>query len=241
MNKFFLNNFKFTNEPINFFKIKIESSPVINKNTNYIPLENNSITIDENILTDLNDLDKDINWISNGEQFQQIINKYNQQIIVDGSLENFIGQGPTDNIMIIGESPDFNDNILESFIGDNKILLKKMLNYINLNLEDAYITTLSYWKPKNNRSLTVEEINHLKKFMEKHIAIINPKNILLLGNTAAQSILEINKPLNVIRGQIYEFNHIPVVVSFNPGFLKRFPNFNTEAKKDMDLFKSIVV
>ena len=240
MGKFFLNNWKFSNEPINFFKIKINESPSLEpKKSEEIFIKQNNL--EDHILVDLNDLDKDIQWSSNLEQFQQIVTKYNQQIIKDAAEDNSIGHGPTDGIMVIGEAPDYDKNSMESFGGDHKILLKKMLQYIGLELDHVYITTLSPWQPKNNRSLTTPEIVDLKKFILKLIDIVKPKKILLLGSVAVNGVLGTNKPLNIIRGQIYDIDGIPVVVSFNPGFLKRFPNFNTEAKKDMDLFKNIII
>lgn len=243
MSKFFFNNWKFSNKPINFFQEKVEQNIKEEKTQEKIVVESskNHHTIDEKILIDLNDLEKDIQWISNLEQFQQIVNKYNQQIIKDGSNENTIGSGPTDGIMVIGEAPDYQNNQLESFVGDHKILLKKMLQYIDIDMESVYITTLSPWQPKNNRSFTAQEIKDLRPFILKLIEVVKPKKILLLGSVAVQGVLDTNKPLNIIRGQLYQVDHIPTVVSFNPGFLRRFPNFNTEAKKDMDLFKNIEV
>lgn len=261
MKKLLLFDWKFSNTPINFLKtnyiLKTESIEKPTTPEIYPNIINDNSMIDNNTsdeLThhDLTKLDDDINWISNNEQFLQIVNKYHKIIIPDGINYINIGCGPENNIMIIGDRPgidnlNFNDfNWMDyghqqqsSFTGDEKILLKKMLNYIQINPEECYITTLSYWTPKTDRSFNKKETELLRKFIIKHIGLIKPKKILLLGNTAAHGLLNTTKPLNNLRGTIHSIGSIPVVVSFNPGFIKRFPNFATEAKKDMDLFKNI--
>ena len=246
MNKVLFFNWQFSNEPINFLKLTsntinpekkswISSSTVID---NQIQEET---IIHHNESVGLNDLEKDIHWISNLEQLEQIVKKYNGLIVKEANDNFVIGSGPLDGIMVIGESPDHINDQWDSFVGDHKILLKKMLNYINVNIEDVYITKFSYWQPKNNRALSSDEVDILRKFIIKQIDIIQPKRILLLGNVASNGLLKIHKPLNTLRGQIYKIQEIPTVVTFNPGFLKRFPNFSTEAKKDMDIFKNLEV
>ena len=42
-----------------------------------------------------------------------------------------------------------------------KILLKKMLKYINIDVEDVYVVSLSPWKPQSHRVLKVNELNLL--------------------------------------------------------------------------------
>jgi DNA polymerase len=252
MNKVLFFNWQFSNEPINFLKLNGSSSVIPEKSwhspTNLYqekPRENHGENqgdhdeIDNKSFVDVQGLDKDIQWISNGEQLEQIVKKYTNSIIKDSHQNFVIGAGPWDGTMVIGESPDQVEGQWESLVGDNKILLKKMLNYIQVNVDEVFLTTFSYWQPKNNRSLTAEELSMLRKFIVKQIDLVQPKKILLLGSVAANGLLETHKPLNGLRGQIHKVNEIPTVVTFNPGFLKRFPNFAAEAKKDMDLFKTI--
>jgi uracil-DNA glycosylase family 4 len=260
MKKILFFDWKFSNQPINFFNIQpIENLPPISHNESYnikstllepiIQEDNHSL---DNPLLDLNKLDEDINWISNEEQLLQIVNKYHKNIISDSINYISIGNGPNNNIMVIGDRPgtdninfnnfnwlDYHYQKQSSFTGDEKILLKKMLNYIEVNPEDCYITTFSYWCPKTDRSFNKKETDLLRKFILKQIEIVRPTKILILGNTSAHGLLNTNKPLNNLRGNIFYINEIPCVVSFNPGFIKRFPNFASEAKKDMTLFKNI--
>jgi DNA polymerase len=250
MNNIFFHG-KFSEKPINFLTATIDQSPLpthYNKKTTEDDNKIQESMAIENLekpsptpfdLEGLDNLEKDIQWISNLEQLNQIVQKYNEIIIPEADHRGVVGSGKENAILVIGESPDALDGQWDSFVGDHRILLKKMLNYININLEDVYLTTFSYWRPQNNRTFKVEEISLLRKFILKHIQIVKPKKILLLGTTAAQGVLNINKPLNGIRGSVYYVDEIPTVVTFNPGFLKRFPNFSTEAKKDMDLLKNL--
>ena len=59
-----------------------------------------------------------------------------------------------------------------------------MLSTIDISrTKNAYITNTVFWRPPANRQPTLEEINICRPFVEKHIALIKPKLIVLVGGT----------------------------------------------------------
>lgn len=99
----------------------------------------------------------------------------------------FSDGNPRSPIMFIGEAPGSNEDFQGiPFCGESGKLLDNILASINISRKDnAYITNTVFWRPPANRQPTQEEIDICRPFIEKHIALINPKLIVLIGNVAA--------------------------------------------------------
>ncbi len=97
----------------------------------------------------------------------------------------FSDGNPKSKIMLIGEAPGANeDEEGLPFVGRAGILLDKMLASINLDRKKVYISNIVNYRPPENRRPTDEEIKRYLPFIKKHIEIINPKILVLLGSTA---------------------------------------------------------
>ena len=108
-------------------------------------------------------------------------------------------------IMIIGEGPGANeDKEGYPFVGRAGQLLDKMLNSINLNRNNVYITNVVNYRPPENRKPTDNEISGYLPYLKKHIEIIKPKIILLLGSTAMNAILENEDVISNVRGKWFQ-------------------------------------
>ena len=93
-------------------------------------------------------------------------------------------------VMIIGEAAGkIEDKLQKPFVGRAGKLLDELLNSIHLDRTKIYITNVVNYRPDKNRKPTPKEINEFKKLLFKHIEIISPKCILLLGATAAAAVL----------------------------------------------------
>ena len=97
----------------------------------------------------------------------------------------FSDGNPKAKIMLVGEGPGSNED-LEGlpFVGRAGELLDKMLSSINLNRKNVYITNVVNYRPPENRRPTDVEIIRYLPYLKKHIEIINPKILVLLGSTA---------------------------------------------------------
>ena len=152
----------------------------------------------------------------------------------------FSDGNPSSKIMIIGEGPGANeDKEGLPFVGRAGQLLDKMLNAINLNRNHVYITNVVNYRPPENRKPTDMEIKRYLPYLKKHIEIISPKIILLLGSTAMNAILGETHVISKTRGKWIEKTinelKINIIVSFHPAYLLRQP----DQKIFLDRFKMI--
>ena len=146
-------------------------------------------------------------------------------------------------VMIIGEAPGkTEDKLQKPFVGRSGKVLDGLLKFINLNRSKVYITNVVNYRPVKNKKPATEEINNFKKLLFRHIEIIKPKYILLLGATATKAVLNFNGPLNKVRGKWkkikiikYYFN---ILTTFHPAFLLRQPSQKKKALKDFIKVKS---
>ena len=141
----------------------------------------------------------------------------------------FSDGNPNSKIMIIGEGPGANeDKEGFPFVGRAGQLLDKMLHAINLSRENVYITNVVNYRPPENRKPTEKEVERYLPYLKKHIEIIRPKIILLLGSTAMNAIIKDTDVISKMRGKWYEIeiNKLKVysIVSFHPAYLLRQPD-----------------
>lgn len=150
---------------------------------------------------------------------------------------------PDAKIMLVGEAPGATEDEKGiSFCGESGMLLDAMLHTIGISRKtNAYITNTVFWRPPANRKPTSEEIELCRPFVEKHIALINPHLIILVGATATSSLLNQGESITNLRGNIYLYKNqyindpIKTTAIFHPAYLLRQPF----KKKDMwyDLLK----
>ncbi|NKA16592.1 MAG: uracil-DNA glycosylase [Alphaproteobacteria bacterium] len=142
-------------------------------------------------------------------------------------------------VMIIGEAPGrTEDKLQKPFVGRAGKLLDSLLESIHLDRSKVYITNVVNYRPDKNRKPTPEEINEFKKILFKHIEIIKPKCLLLLGATAATAVLNHKGPLSELRGKFKNIkimnSYFDVLTTFHPAFLLRNP------KKKINFIKDII-
>jgi DNA polymerase len=145
-------------------------------------------------------------------------------------------------VMIVGEAPGrTEDKLQKPFVGRAGKLLDSLLQSINLNRSKVYITNVVNYRPNKNRKPTAEEIHVFKKILFKHIEIINPKCILLLGATAATAVLNNTGPLSDVRGKWKNIkianSYYDILTTFHPAFLLRQPAQKKSTLKDLLEFK----
>ena len=144
-------------------------------------------------------------------------------------------------IMIIGEAPGKDeDRMGVPFVGSAGQLLDQMLGAVGLDRARVYIANIMPWRPPGNRALTVEEIEMMRPFVEKHITLIAPDIILSLGGTASKMLLQSQEGIMKIRGKFHDYatvnapqNTIPLLPCLHPGYLLRSPHHKAFAFKDL--------
>jgi uracil-DNA glycosylase len=203
-------DFIFSNKPINRFKNNTEID--INKN-----LQKNEL---------LEELKNQINSIENCNL------KSNSKNIV-------LGDGnPNSPIMLIGEAPTtIEDDNCKVFQGEVGVLLDKMLNAINIKRNSIYICYAINFRPPEDRKPTSQEIKRYSIFLKKHISIIDPKLIIVMGSSAMEALTGTGNKISKERGNwkeiILDNKTYPMMISFNPSYLIRFPENKKYSWEDL--------
>ena len=145
-------------------------------------------------------------------------------------------------VMLIGEAPGHDEDIQgKPFVGRSGKLLNKMLEAIGLSRETVYIANIVPWRPPNNRRPTEEEINICLPFIRKHIELISPKVLMLLGSTATYALLRNKEGITKIRGKWVDMEFgklkVPTMPSFHPAFLLRQPAQKKYSWEDLKMLK----
>ena len=154
----------------------------------------------------------------------------------------FADGNPHAKIMVIGEGPGANeDKEGKPFVGRAGKLLDKMLEAIKLNRKNVYISNVVNFRPPMNRKPTEEEIKRYLPFLLRHIELINPKILLLLGSTALNAIVGNIEVISKARGKwinkkIGKTNPC-IIASFHPAFLMRQPDQKKYAWEDLKMIR----
>ena len=148
--------------------------------------------------------------------------------------------------MLIGEAPGIEeDKTGLTFTGEVGDLLKKMLIAINIKRENIYSTYAVNFRPPEDRKPTSAEIKRYSQFLQKHISIIKPKIIILMGSTAMESLTGLNSKISMERGNwkevIVKNISYNVIITFNPSYLLRIPENKKHSWEDLKKIKQQIV
>ena len=154
----------------------------------------------------------------------------------------FSDGNPKSKIMLIGEAPGANeDEEGLPFVGRAGALLDKMLAAIDLDRKKVYISNIINYRPPDNRRPTEEEVKRYLPFITKHIEIINPKILVLLGSTAMNALIGNEVVISKMRGKWIEkkFGNCKtsVIITFHPAFLMRQPAQKKMAWVDLKMIR----
>jgi len=173
---------------------------------------------------------------------KSIINQKNCNLQKQAKNIVFSDGNPKSKIMLIGEAPGANeDQEGLPFVGRAGMLLDKMLAAINLDRKNVYISNIINYRPPDNRRPTEEEIKQYLPFISKHIEIINPKILVLLGSTAMNALVGKDVVISKMRGKWFEkkFGNCKtsVIITFHPAFLMRQPAQKKMAWIDLKMIR----
>ena len=207
-------NFVFSKKPINRFKIS-----------------------DKNIIKNNSSKKEQIN------QLKKLINSIQNCNLKNNSKNLILGEGNIDSpIMIIGEAPGAEEEeTYKTFQGEPGALLEKMLSAIKIKKENIYSGYAINFRPPEDRKPTSQEIKRYSVFLKEHISIIDPKIVVLFGSTAMESITSSDERISNERGKwkeiILKNKTYPLMITFNPSYLIRFPENKKFSWEDLKKIK----
>lgn len=156
----------------------------------------------------------------------------------------FADGDPRARLMVIGEAPGREeDREGLPFVGRSGQLLDRMLAAIGLSrrAEDpaagAYITNVLPWRPPQNRDPAGDEAAKILPFLTRHLELVQPEFLLLLGSPAARAVLGTELGVTRLRGRWHAWREVPAVVTFHPAAVLREPLRKREVWADLLMLK----
>lgn len=154
----------------------------------------------------------------------------------------FSDGNPAARVMLVGEAPGADeDRQGQPFVGVSGQLLDRIFKAIGLARTDEdpakslYISNVLNWRPPGNRTPTPAEIDMSLPFIERHIALVNPKVLILCGGVAAKGLLGSGESISKLRGKFHDYrpltpgissngDSIPAIATYHPAYLLRTPS-----------------
>lgn len=143
------------------------------------------------------------------------------------------GEGPQNaEIMLIGEGPGFNeDQQGRPFVGQAGQFLEQLLALAGLKRSDVWIGNVVKCRPPNNRDPMPEELQACHAYLERQIAVINPKIIVTLGRFSMGKFFPTAR-ISAIHGQMRRVGDRFVIAMFHPAAALHNPTYLPLIKQD---------
>ena len=185
------------------------------------------------------------NMASTLAELRELMIEYDGCSLKNTAMNMVFGDGDEkSDVMLIGEAPGADeDREGVPFVGLSGKLLNKMLSSIGLSRSEVYTTNIIPWRPPGNRQPTIQETAACLPFIQRHIELINPKVLILVGGTASKTLLVRKEGIMRLRGRWFDYQKndetvIPALPIFHPAFLLRSPGQKVNAWKDLLTIRS---
>jgi len=155
----------------------------------------------------------------------------------------FADGNPQARLMLVGEAPGRDEDLQGlPFVGRAGQLLDRMLAAIGLDRSSVYIVNTLPWRPPGNRTPTPAEHAVCMPFVERHIELVAPEVLLLLGGVSAKQLLRTDTGITRLRGKWSTYNaggrDIPALPTLHPAYLLRQPAQKRLAWRDLQSLKA---
>jgi DNA polymerase len=141
-------------------------------------------------------------------------------------------------LMFVGEAPGADEDAQGlPFVGRAGKLLTDIIEAIGYTRESVFIGNINRCRPPGNRAPVPLETATCKPFLLREIAVVRPKVIVVLGNTAMHNLLDIKTPISKLRGQFQDYFGVKVMPTFHPAYLLRDPHKKREVWEDMKMVR----
>lgn len=138
------------------------------------------------------------------------------------------------DLMFVGEAPGADEDAQGfPFVGRAGQLLTKIIEAIGMTREEVFIGNINRCRPPGNRQPTPEESEKCKPYLLREIAVVRPKVVVVMGNTATQNLLNLKTGITKLRGNFQEYFGVKVMPTFHPAYLLRDPHKKREVWEDM--------
>lgn len=154
----------------------------------------------------------------------------------------FASGDPSSGIMVVGPMPNADDDREGlPFSGRQGQLLDRMLGAIGLSRDAVLLTNIIPWRPPGNRMPSPAELEICRPFLERQIALAEPKHLLLMGNFPARFFLGGTGTIHSMRGEWRKVTigmlEVEAIATLHPQELLAAPGNKALAWQDLLAFK----
>ena len=189
---------------------------------------------------ELDDTDIQLDW----EPLERQVAGCTRCVLHQGRTQTVFGVGNRNaKLMVIGEAPGAEeDRQGKPFVGRAGQLLTAMLAAIDLPRDEVYIANILKCRPPNNRDPEASEAAACTPYLERQIALVNPRVLLAVGRIAAQWLLDTDEPLGRLRGRAHQFGPqaVPLIITYHPAYLLRSPGQKRKAWEDLKRVQNLI-
>ena len=148
---------------------------------------------------------------------------------------------PEARLMFVGEAPGREeDRQGKPFVGAAGQLLTKMIEAMGMKRQEVYICNVLKDRPPENRTPLPEEVEACLPFLREQVAVIRPRVICALGAVATKALLGPHMSITKVRGEIREYEGVPLIPTFHPAYLLRNPAAKKFAWADLKKVKQLL-
>lgn len=168
--------------------------------------------------------------------------------LCESRTQTVFGVGnPRAHWMVVGEAPgEQEDRQGEPFVGAAGQLLDAMLRAVGLSRAEGpperqvYIANTLKCRPPRNRNPEPAELAKCEPFLQRQLALVQPRVILAMGRFAVQTLLRSDEAIGRLRGRVHRYQGVPLVVTYHPAYLLRQPMDKAKAWEDLCLAASLL-
>ena len=194
----------------------------------------------EVILADI--ISNDTNW----PQLETTIQTCDKCLLYTTRKQAIVGRGnQSAELMFVLLNPSSNDDEAGCVCsGEDNDLFSKMLAAINVDIDDVYITSLLKCSVPASHTVSAKEIKQCFAYLKRQVRLIQPKLLIVLGETTIRCLLQKNMSLDDFRAmntnQPFQIDSIPVFSSYSPQELLQQPELKRNAWIDLQQIQKLI-
>ena len=152
------------------------------------------------------------------------------------------GEGaPRPPVLFVGEGPgEEEDRTGRPFVGAAGKYLDKWITAAGLERGACFIANCVKCRPPQNREPHPDELTACLPYLERQIAVLEPRVICCLGRIASHALLSTSASLGDLRGRVHDRNGIPVVVTYHPSAVLRDQGLRAAVWQDLKMLKTLL-
>ncbi len=182
-------------------------------------------------------LDKDAPEGASMKQLVRMVQECTRCPLCETRTHTVFGEGALPSrLLVIGESPGADEDATgRAFVGKAGQYLDTWLTPLGLSREtNVYLSNIIKCRPPENRTPHVNEISSCLPFVRRQIRLVKPELILLIGGVASKALLDTDKGVGELRGRLYRYEGVPVLVTYHPaGVLRNMEELKRPVWEDL--------